>query len=41
MAFTMDQEILGENTVKVVLYLKGNLKIASGRGLYDNPYYIK
>lgn len=41
MAFTMDQEILGDNTVKVVLYLKGNLKIASGRGLYDNPYYIK
>ncbi len=41
MAFTMDQEILGENTVKVVLYLKGNLKISSGKGLYDNPYYLK
>jgi len=41
MAFTMDQEILGDNAVKVVLYLKGDLKIASGKGLYDNPYYIK
>lgn len=41
MAFTMDQEILGDNTVKVVLYLKGDLKISSGKGIYDNPYYIK
>jgi len=40
-AFTMDQDILGGNTVKAVLYLKGNLKIASGKGLYSNPYYLK
>ena len=41
LAFTMDQNVFGENTVKVVLYLKGNLKIASGRGTYSSPYYIK
>ena len=41
LAFTMDQNVFGENTVKVVLYLKGNLKIASGKGTYSNPYYIK
>ncbi len=41
LAFTLDQDVFGENTVKVVLYLKGNLKIASGKGTYSNPYYIK
>lgn len=41
LAFTMNQEVLGENGVKVVLYLKGNQKISSGRGLIDDPYYIK
>lgn len=40
-AFTLNQDVFGENTVKVVLYLKGNLKVASGRGTYSNPYYIK
>ena len=41
LAFTLDQDVFGENTVKVVLYLKGNLKIASGKGTFSNPYYIK
>lgn len=41
LAFTMDPDVFGENTVKAVLYLKGNLKIASGKGTYSNPYYIK
>ncbi|MCI8588717.1 MAG: DUF5011 domain-containing protein [Bacilli bacterium] len=40
-AFSMAQDILGENAVKVVLYLKGDRKISSGRGLIDDPYYIK
>jgi len=41
LAFTMNQDVFGENTVKAVLYLKGNLKIASGKGILTNPYYIK
>ncbi|MDE5586935.1 MAG: hypothetical protein K2I72_01030, partial [Bacilli bacterium] len=41
MVFTMDQGILGKNKVKAVLYLKGDLKISSGKGIYDDPYYIK
>lgn len=41
MAFTMDPDILGENAVKVVLYLKGDKKISSGKGLMNSPYYIK
>ncbi len=41
MAYTMNQNILGSNAVKVVLYLKGDKKISSGKGLMSNPYYIK
>lgn len=39
--FIMDQSIFQDNGVKAAIYLKGDVKISSGNGTVNNPYFIK
>lgn len=41
MPFIMNQSIWENNGVKTVIYLKGDVKISSGNGTINSPYYIK
>lgn len=39
--FIMDQSVWEDNGVKAVIYLKGDVKISSGNGTANSPYFIK
>lgn len=40
-AFHLNRETFPQNGIKPVIYLKSNLKIASGKGTVANPYYLR
>lgn len=41
LAFYLNRSSFPDNAVKPVIYLKNNLKIASGRGTATDPYYVR
>lgn len=41
MPFILDQSVWKDNGVKAVIYLKGDVKISSGNGTANSPYFIK
>jgi len=40
-AFYLSRDSFPENGVKPVIYVKSNLKVASGKGTVTNPYYVR
>ena len=40
-AFHLNRDTFPNNAIKPVIYVKSNLKIASGRGTARNPYYVR
>lgn len=40
-AFEVDQSFFDQNGLKLVVYIKKDIKISNGKGTVDSPYYVK